>query len=341
MRKYITEFGLNVFTSLKTLIPVERVREFNEEGKYHIYMILSFPRTKIDKNTVNINEKGISFNLVQGEDENEKKYNIEDFNVLNNFNNENTECSVKSYGEILEIKYSIEDIIKHFNKIYSNTIEKQKLKEIINSYKEPIKIEADYFLKNYLYNNNENFPMEVLYIGQSYGENGNRKAQDRLKSHSTLQEILEDSCSRYRERRVMALLLQITPMQMSTIDGINKQYEVSDKEDTLHTQKVLDSSVNEKQVVNITEAALINYFKPYYNKNFVENFPLKSHTGYKEYYNLDYNCISVELDLEFDKYPNIVLFTKTNTITCYWDVIEYNLHNDVNRKNMYNIFSNS
>jgi|GEM_PF-3100290 len=36
----------------------------------------------------------------------------------------------------------------------------------------------------------------------------------------------------------------------------------------------------EQQIINITEAALINYFKPPYNVNFVENFPNVRHKGY-------------------------------------------------------------
>ncbi|CAM4489242.1 hypothetical protein PATY110618_21825 [Paenibacillus typhae] len=95
----------------------------------------------------------------------------------------------------------------------------------------------------------------------------------------------------------------------------------------------------EEQVINITEAAIINYFKPYYNTNFIENFPSTEHTGYKQYYDLDYNCMSVELDLEFDSMPNIELHTDNNNIKNCWEFIQYNLSNDPNRRNMYEIFT--
>lgn len=44
MRKYIFEAGLNVFTSFKTLIPVEGLEDLSKKDKhrYHIYGILSY-----------------------------------------------------------------------------------------------------------------------------------------------------------------------------------------------------------------------------------------------------------------------------------------------------------
>ncbi len=32
---------------------------------------------------------------------------------------------------------------------------------------------------------------------------------------------------------------------------------------------------------------MINYFKPEYNINFVENFPDENHRGYRQYFDLD------------------------------------------------------
>ena len=91
--------------------------------------------------------------------------------------------------------------------------------------------------------------------------------------------------------------------------------------------------------INITEAALINYFKPEYNVNFIDNFPDENHKGYKKYYDLDYNALSVELDLEFDHAPIIQLYTSTNRINSSFDFIRYQLFNDNERSNMYEIFT--
>ena len=85
-------------------------------------------------------------------------------------------------------------------------------------------------------------------------------------------------------------------------------------------------------------AALINYFKPEYNVNFVENFPNENHKGYKQYFDLDYNALTVELDLEFDNAPSIQLYTATNRINGSFDFIQYRLFNDNERNDMYEIF---
>lgn len=65
----------------------------------------------------------------------------------------------------------------------------------------------------------------------------------------------------------------------------------------------------------IVEAAMINYFKPEYNVNFVENFPDKNHKGYRQYFDLDYNMLTIEIDLSFDDAPSVQFYTSTNKVT--------------------------
>ena len=85
---------------------------------------------------------------------------------------------------------------------------------------------------------------------------------------------------------------------------------------------------------------LHNYFKPEFNVNCVENFPDEHHKGYKQYFDLDYNSLVVELDLEFDNAPLIQFYTQTNRINSSFDFIRYKLYNDNNRLSMYEIFKN-
>lgn len=110
------------------------------------------------------------------------------------------------------------------------------------------------------------------------------------------------------------------------------------EEDQRHLEKVFSELPLYDQVINVTEAALINYFKPKYNKDFIENFPDPQHVGYRQYYDLDYNCITIELDLEFDTFPIIELRTEINNIKSCFDVIQYNLFNNNKRQNMYEMF---
>ena len=78
--------------------------------------------------------------------------------------------------------------------------------------------------------------------------------------------------------------------------------KVSDKDSEVETEKLKHMSENdgllisEKQKINFTEAALIQYFEPQYNKDFKGSFPSSKHKSYSECYNLDVKALTVELD---------------------------------------------
>ena len=63
-RKYSTEFGLNVFTSYKTIIPVEHLDKIDDGHKYHIYFIMSCPKIIIDKEGLSSGKEAIHVNLI-------------------------------------------------------------------------------------------------------------------------------------------------------------------------------------------------------------------------------------------------------------------------------------
>ncbi len=52
------------------------------------------------------------------------------------------------------------------------------------------------------------------------------------------------------------------------------------------------------QRIKLTEAALINYFRPRYNIEYKENFPNIKHSSYDECYKLDINAVSIEINTE-------------------------------------------
>lgn len=73
-------------------------------------------------------------------------------------------------------------------------------------------------------------------------------------------------------------------------------------------------------------------------QTFVENFPSPKHKSYHQYYELDYNELLIEMDMEFDNFPYIELYTDTASIKTVWDFIHYKLENDENRESMYAMF---
>lgn len=179
---------------------------------------------------------------------------------------------------------------------------------------------------------------EILYIGQSYGKKGRRTALDRLEAHSTLQKILTEYKEEHPDKHIYILLLEMEARLAMSFDGISKKFTKSEDESMEHLKKVCSDLPKEEQIINIVEAAMINYFKPEYNVNFVENFPDKNHKGYRQYFDLDYNMLTIEIDLSFDDAPSVQFYTSTNKVTSSLDFIRYKLFNDNTRKSMYDIF---
>ena len=59
---------------------------------------------------------------------------------------------------------------------------------------------------------------------------------------------------------------------MMRFDGTEK-FSFSNEEDIKHTQRIIHTRVTQQQRINFTEAALIRYFEPPYNKIFKSQFP--------------------------------------------------------------------
>jgi len=149
----------------------------------------------------------------------------------------------------------------------------------------------------------EQLALEVLYVGQAYGEDGSRTATDRLPEHKTLQRILAEALARSPHMDIWIILWSFTSRLITAIDGRWNQYGTSQEEDDLHVQHVLSNPVTVQQEINFTEAALIKYFQPPYNKTFRNTFPSPAHKTYGECYDLDINSVIVDLDIEYATFP--------------------------------------
>lgn len=321
-RKYFTEFGLNVFTSFKTIVPVEHLEKIPNDKNYHIYGILSCPKITVDEKSLSTSKNGISCTLLEHHGGELKRFEYKDVIILQDL--DHSKIHLKSIFPFSTINVENGD---------HNFLDKNK-----NVHKS---FEFDAQLIHMSSRCLDKVEFEVHYIGQSFGKDGERNAFSRLKAHSTLQKILTDFIAKRPDRRLYILLLEFTTQLMSLHDGLTGKYSTTSEENDKHTRAVLCDLPRNNQVINITEAALINYFKPEYNVNFVDNFPNKDHKGYVQYYNLDYNALTVELDLEFDMFPMVQLYTESNRINSSFDMIKFNLYNDSNRTSMYDIFSSS
>lgn len=61
---------------------------------------------------------------------------------------------------------------------------------------------------------------------------------------------------------------------------------------------IISNPLNEYQQVCLTEAGLIRYFQPRYNKIYKENFPSIKHKILEECYKLDFSGLVVEINTE-------------------------------------------
>ena len=144
----------------------------------------------------------------------------------------------------------------------------------------------------------EHIDLEVLYVGQSFGTAGEREAADRLQSHATLQQILGEASRLQPDREVWLTLFQFEELVIAAFDGRLGSTDADIEADDGRIDRICSGCVSEQQKINFTEAALIRYFEPRFNKTFRTNFPSPLHKSYAECYALDLNMVAVELGTE-------------------------------------------
>lgn len=174
----------------------------------------------------------------------------------------------------------------------------------------------------------ENLDLDVLYIGQAYGAAGARSARERLAAHETLQGIYGEAVRRSPDKDVFLVLLSLDEpyglMMFSPVAG--------DQQEIRETFQRLRSPVSEQQRLNFTEAALIRYFAPPYNKEYKRTFPSPAHKTYAECYDLDLNAVAFEME------TSEVLRTRLYSETvdrAWWHTAEFPLHDPAVRRSMF------
>lgn len=139
--------------------------------------------------------------------------------------------------------------------------------------------------------------LEVLYIGQSIGEDGKRTAIDRLGQHSTLQKIYAEAISQHPDSEIWLLLTSFRQKNIAATDGRirTKENEKEELKRFLNFTSNGYMTFSDEQKINFTEAALIRCFEPLYNEKYKKSFPDPKHISYSECYSLDINAIVIEL----------------------------------------------
>ncbi|XOV69329.1 MAG: hypothetical protein ACFHU9_09100 [Fluviicola sp.] len=246
---------------------------FSADNPCNIYFVLARPRVTVDPNSVKIHDKVINLSFIAHNPEDKQQIDLSF-----EFRKAKSKLEFKS-----SYPHNVFQIFDGQNFIFGGrpgTI-----------------IDSSIALNN---SDVEYLDYDVLYIGQSYGANGERMAIDRLKSHETVQRIFADASANNPDFDIWFMLANFEQISvvMNLPDSLRGDRVPLRSEDVsnpgIDGERAL--SIDEKQMLNFTEAALINYFKPAYNVMFKNNFPSKSHKSYQDCYNFDLKALFLELD---------------------------------------------
>lgn len=289
-RKFKTEFALHIIMDERYLVQQDSFKDIADLNfKPCIYMIGRRPKITINIDSIVITKDWINIQLLKQVKSSYKRLNLK---IKNQFGR----ADIKILSEYPFTEYQLIDWngdILNFGKV-------SLLLGILGT-------GQDSLLKN--------LDIELLYVGQSYGQDGNKTAVDRLKSHSTLQGIYSKAMNQFPDQEIWILLADLDYQWISAIDEVSENHGTTNVENEQHINVVLESEISEKQRICLTEAALIKYFKPDYNKTYKSSFPSINHQVYSECYDLDLNAIIVTLDT-------------TDLMTRFWtsNILPRNIH---------------
>jgi hypothetical protein len=268
-RKYITEFGLVTTGATKVLLQQDQLVNLANsrfaDSPLHIYMILRRPRIMLDPNSVTFTLSTVSglINVQRGAEIETHKFEVPNYMGTANLR---IECSFP------HTEYKV------FN-MDTNEITGGRTALLVSTFRKF----------------DDLMPLEVIYVGQSYGADGTRMAPERLMNHSTLQGIYEEAIRLSPDQDIWLLLWSFNAEAIIVFDPTQETLTTSE-EDDIHLEKVLTTGITEQQQINFTEAALIRYFQPEYNILFKDSFPNPAHKTYSECYDLDINALFVEIE---------------------------------------------
>lgn len=307
-----TEFAINMNLNKMMILQqpeLKSVNDFNyfdEDSPCHLYFICKRPRLTIDPEKFEVTKKYIKlvFNIQR-----KNEFEVKEYKFDNTFDRDDIKIKSEYPNNIFQL-YTEEEILVD-----------AKVAPFLQSL-----ISGDFL------------DLEVLYIGQSYGVEGARTAPDRLMSHSTLQGIYSEAIINNPDSEIYLVLASFAQINIMMLDGRTKFTDEELSEDAIRRPKVNDKlnweGVSEQQKINFTEASLIKYFQPKYNKVYKDSFPNPAHKTYSECYELDINAVCIELQT----YEMINCCMYSDSVkSAPWHMQKFLLNSEEDRKSMFEI----
>jgi len=270
--KYMPDYRLQTWAyHLSMSYPFDLDYLSPDDRRYNIYVATLIPKLSIDEDSVQFFEEYIRFDVIVGTGDHASR-------------------------EMLDISIISDDMPEFDHKKFEFDYEKPRKAMVFKGWvKGPIELNL---LHVYLTESKYYLDTEIVYIGQAFKENGERLPAEELMSDPTLQKLEADLLREYPEKDLALLLLEFKSQLLEEIDN--------EDEDLNQLQELTKNPPLElnNQILNATKAALINYFKPEYNKQFNDVFPRVEDHG------LHYRSITVQV------HPDIMglkLFSKEKT----------------------------
>ena len=269
---YMSEFGLQTWAYHLTLCcPYNLGHLSPDDRRYNIYVATLIPKLSIDEDSVQFSENHIHFDVIVGTGKHTSRETLEVSvfpSVIPGFDHREFEFEYEQPRKAMVFTGWEKGVIEL---------------SLLQVYREHSK----YYLDT-----------EIVYIGQAFGVNGERLPAEELMTDPMLQKVEADLLREYPEKDLALLLLEFKSQLLEEID--------SEDEDLIQLEEITKNPPLElnNQILNATEAALINYFKPEYNEKFNNDFPSV------EDYGLHYHSVNVKV------HPDIMglkLFSKEKT----------------------------
>lgn len=302
VRKYLTEFGLHTFSSFSALLQQDQFVNLPPDfPECHIYLICRRPRVMLEE-TISVDEHTASgrFAIIRGD-----KQEFHSYIVPNGLGRANV---------TLSCPYP-----------YTHFFIKDPRGNVLSEGMTSL------FVSQFKGVDSSLFNLEVLYVGQAFGKDGERCSPQRLGNHSTLQAIYLDAMQKAPDQEVWIVLCHFDANLVQVTDPRAHRVERSDEEEHQHIRNIVSKvPVKEELEVNFTEAGLIRYFQPQYNVHFKDLFPSPTHASYRECYDLDINSVSVEIGSD-----NLLCQLWSPTAPPQWThIAKYPLYSSKERRDM-------
>ncbi|NGY80898.1 hypothetical protein F6Y03_01205 [Bacillus megaterium] len=270
--KYMPDYGLQTWAyHLSMSYPFDLDYLSPDDRRYNIYVATLIPKLSIAEGSVQFFEDYIRFDVIVGTGEHTSR-------------------------ETLDISIFSDDILEFDHRKFEFEYEKPRKAMVFTGWeKGPVELNL---LHVYLEESKYYLDTEIVYIEQAFRENRERLPAEELMSDPTLQKVEADLLREYPEKDLALLLLEFKSQLLEEVD--------SKDEDLLELQEITKNPPLElnNQIIDATEAALINHFKPEYNEKFNNGFARVEDHG------LHYHSITVQL------HPDIMglkLFSKEKT----------------------------